>query len=92
MNLTVFNLFMVCICVVVLFHILYMFFKPYKSTLKHEQVYSKVLKKYQDGKRLKVVNLYFYGLFKKVIIIDKETKIIKIYINNYFKKKFIRLW
>jgi hypothetical protein len=44
---------------------------------------------YKTGvKKLKVVNKYFNGLFKKVVILDNGNNIIKFYCNNYFKGKY----
>jgi hypothetical protein len=67
----------------------YLGFKYPSSSELYEHEAKRTKAGYKTGnKRLKVVNKYFNGLFKKVVILDNGKNIIKFYCNNYFKGKY----
>lgn len=65
---------------------------PSSSELFQEISLNKVTKTTFISNRLKVVNKYHNGLFKKVVFIDKGNIEKRYYFNNYFKGKYKRIW
>lgn len=69
--------------------VLFFGFKYPSSSGLYEHEAKRTKAGYKTGnKRLKVVNKYFNGLFKKVVILDNGNNIIKFYVNNYFKGRY----
>lgn len=63
---------------------------PYREGIYHEE--KRGFFKHNFSGRVKIIKLYFYGFIKYVIIINTDgSKLFKLYINNYFKKKYKRI-
>lgn len=87
-QLTTVNGIYIVLLTAVSFIISFFFYYPYKQDF-YEQQFNKPHDIKDKG--LKVVNLYFFGLFKKVVVINLAGKTYKYYINNYFKRRFFRI-
>jgi hypothetical protein len=66
-------------------------FFPYSSEMKEHRQKSLHKKGYPTG-WLKVTNTYYFGLIKKVHIIDPQTRWTKVYLNDFINKRNIELW
>lgn len=83
------NSLLIIFCLIALAVFIVGLFFPTDSNLYQEEFKNKVTKTTFKSNRLKVVNKYHYGLFKKVVFVDKGNVEKRFYINNYFKRKFI---